>query len=200
MLPSDFTTTSFGRLRRRPWKLLAITVMLPSASCRVTRRESCSAASSRPCRSRVRPLARLVGSLNNVTPCPGVYFMRRLLWMSLNRRYPPSFHHTGPSAGPRSPPKPEASSWIGSDVAMILSSSGASCSILRAGACANARPVSANPPAAEAVCKRCRRDRPVFVRMSSLPFGLADHLHSTSAILHLLETDDILVILAGYSR
>src|SRR5580700_6342827 len=40
MLPSDFTTTSFGRLRRRPWKLLAITVRLPSSSCLVTRRVS----------------------------------------------------------------------------------------------------------------------------------------------------------------
>src|SRR5271154_917135 len=62
MDPSDFTTTSFGRLRRRPWKLLASTVMLPSTSLRVTRRESCSQARRRPWRSRVRPLARSVGS------------------------------------------------------------------------------------------------------------------------------------------
>jgi hypothetical protein len=38
MEPSDFTTTSLGRLRRRPWKLLATTVRLPSSSWRVTRR------------------------------------------------------------------------------------------------------------------------------------------------------------------
>src|SRR4029077_21187524 len=56
MQPSERTTTSFGRLSRRPRKLLATTVMLPSASWRVTRRLSCSQATSRPCRSRVRPL------------------------------------------------------------------------------------------------------------------------------------------------
>jgi len=86
MQPSDFTTTSLGRLSRRPWKLFAITVRLPSSSCRVTRRLSCSHASKRPWRSRVSPLARFVGSWNTVTPWPGTYFMRLLLWMSLNRR------------------------------------------------------------------------------------------------------------------
>ena len=86
MQPSDLTTTSFGRLSRRPWKLLATTVMLPSSSCRVTRRVSCSQATSRPCRSRVSPLARLVGSWNSDTPPPGTYFIRLLLWMSLNSR------------------------------------------------------------------------------------------------------------------
>src|SRR5437016_1324489 len=30
MQPSDFTTISFGRLNGRPWKLDAITVLLPS--------------------------------------------------------------------------------------------------------------------------------------------------------------------------
>src|SRR5262249_54719474 len=77
--PSDLTTTSLGRLSRRPWKLLAITVRLPSASCRVTRRLSCSHATRRPWRSLVNPLARFVGSLNVDTPCPGTYFMRLLL-------------------------------------------------------------------------------------------------------------------------
>ena len=86
MQPSDFTTTSFGRLSCRPWKLFATTVMLPSSSWRVTRRESCSQAISLPCRSRVSPLARFVGSWNTVTPAPGTYFMRLLLWMSLNSR------------------------------------------------------------------------------------------------------------------
>src|SRR5215469_16468221 len=129
MQPSDLTTTSLGRLSWRPWKLLATTVMLPSSSCRVTRRESCSQATSRPCRSRVKPLARLVGSSSNDTPLPGSYFMRRLLWMSLNTRWPPSRHHNGPSAGPCAPPNPSARSWIGSDAEMILSSSGADDSI-----------------------------------------------------------------------
>jgi hypothetical protein len=45
-----------------------ITVMLPSASWRVMRRESCSQSSSRPCRSRVRPLARLAGSVKTEEP------------------------------------------------------------------------------------------------------------------------------------
>src|SRR6516225_9342373 len=129
MQPSDLTTTSLGRLSWRPWKLLATTVMLPSSSCLVTRRVSCSQATSRPCRSRVRPLARLVGSNSNDTPLPGSYFMRRLLWMSLNTRWPPSRHHSGPSAGPCAPPKPSARSWIGSDLETIRSSSGASDSI-----------------------------------------------------------------------
>ena len=53
---------------------------------RVTRRVSCSHAIRRPFVSRVRPLARFDGSRSTVTPRPGVYFMRRLLWMSLNRR------------------------------------------------------------------------------------------------------------------
>src|SRR6266545_2486567 len=127
--PSDLTTTSLGRLSRRPWKLLAITVRLPSSSCRVTRRLSCSQAINRPWRSRVRPLARFVGSWNRDTPWPGTYFIRLLLWMSLNRRYRPSFHQTGPSAGPWGPPNPSASSRIGSDGAMIFSSSGPNCSM-----------------------------------------------------------------------
>jgi len=86
MAPSDFTTTSLGRLRRRPWKLFAMTVRLPSSSRRVTRRVSCSHEYKRPCRSRVSPLARLVGSRSTVTPCPGVYFIRLLLPISVNSR------------------------------------------------------------------------------------------------------------------
>ena len=55
-------------------------------SRRVTRLVSCSQAINLPCRSRVRPLARFVGSRKAVTPAPGSYFIRRLLWMSLNSR------------------------------------------------------------------------------------------------------------------
>src|SRR5258707_15558456 len=80
MQPSDLTTTSFGRFSCRPWKLLAITVRLPSGSSRVTRLVSCSHAINLPCRSRVRPLARFVGSRKAVTPAPGSYFIRLLLW------------------------------------------------------------------------------------------------------------------------
>src|SRR5260370_39601276 len=111
MQPSDLTTTSFGRLSWRPWKLLATTVVLPSSSRRVTRRLSCSQAISRPCRSRVRPLARLVGPRNSDTPLPGSYFIRRLLWTSLDRRSPPSFHHSDPPGGPSAPPKPSHRRW-----------------------------------------------------------------------------------------
>src|ERR1700730_17570489 len=50
--PSDLTTTSFGRFSCRPWKLLAITVRLPSTSSRVTRLVSCSQAINLPCRCR----------------------------------------------------------------------------------------------------------------------------------------------------
>src|SRR3984893_10615994 len=122
--------------------------MLLSSSCRVTRRESCSQATSRPCRSRVNPLARLVGSSSSDTPLPGSYFMRRLLWMSLKTRWPLSRHHSGPSAGPCGPPNPSARSWIGCEVAMIRSNSGASCSI-RFDDCA-----TAIPPLAKTSCER----------------------------------------------
>src|SRR5712692_10376820 len=85
MQPSDLTTTSLGRLSLRPWKLFAITVRLPSSSCRVTRRLSCSQASNRPCRSRVNPSARFVGSWNTVTLWPGVYFMHPIRFPRLRQ-------------------------------------------------------------------------------------------------------------------
>src|SRR5262245_35729153 len=46
--------------------------------------------------------------------------------MSLKTRYRPSFHQSGPSAGPSAPPNPSARSLIGCEVSTILSSSGAS--------------------------------------------------------------------------
>src|SRR6266542_646438 len=49
--------------------------------------------------------------------------------MSLNRRYRPSFHHSGPSAGPSGPPNPSARCRIGCEASSIFSSSGASASI-----------------------------------------------------------------------
>ena len=55
--PSDFTTTSFGEFSRLPANPSASTVMPPSYSVRVTRRVPCSQVTSRPCRSRVLPLA-----------------------------------------------------------------------------------------------------------------------------------------------
>ena len=59
--PSDFTTTSFGELRRRPSTASASTVTLPSYPVRVTRRPPCSQVTRRPCRSRVLPLAKSDG-------------------------------------------------------------------------------------------------------------------------------------------
>ena len=86
MLPSDLTTTSFGRFSFRPRYRSAMTVMLPSASSRSTQRLKWWQTTSRPCRSRVMPLALAVPSLSSEMPLPGSHFMRRLPWMSLNRR------------------------------------------------------------------------------------------------------------------
>ncbi len=57
MLPSLFTTTSFGEFSRLPSHESISTVTLPSYSVRVTRRPPCSHVTSRPWRSRVLPLA-----------------------------------------------------------------------------------------------------------------------------------------------
>src|SRR5215510_14214619 len=115
--------------------------MLPSSSSRVTRRLACSQATSRPWRSRVNPLASLVGSLYNVMPPPGAHLWRLLLALSLKRRkppsfhHPPAFHHTGPSATPLSfprssnPPKPPPNHSISSFSDTMRSSSAAFCSI-----------------------------------------------------------------------
>src|SRR5262245_24425834 len=55
--------------------------------------------------------------------------MRRLLPISLKMRQPSSCHHTGPSAGPRSPPKPRANSSISWFKSTRRVSPGACCSI-----------------------------------------------------------------------
>jgi hypothetical protein len=67
-------------------EMLGCGASLPSSSCRVTLRLSCSQAINRPWKSRVSPFARFVGSWNSDTPLPGSYFIRLLLWMSLNNR------------------------------------------------------------------------------------------------------------------
>src|SRR5258708_19669894 len=87
---------SFGRLSGWPLKLLASTVTVPSGSSRVIRRVNASHATSRPCVSRVIPLAQLVFSLKTEICWPGEYF--HPFWsVPRNKREPPSFHHTGPS-------------------------------------------------------------------------------------------------------
>src|ERR1700752_3953055 len=95
--PSDLQTTSFGELSGLPWYLSAITVVLPSYSVRVTCRESCSQVMSRPCRSRVLPLAKFDGLRKTLTaPVSSSQRMMRLLGMSLHNRKRPSPNHTGP--------------------------------------------------------------------------------------------------------
>ena len=85
--PSDFTTTSFGEFSRLPSKRSQITVIVPSYSVRVTRRLRCSQVTSRPCRSRVLPLALLDGLRNTlVAPVSSSQRSMRLLGMSLHSR------------------------------------------------------------------------------------------------------------------
>src|SRR6266436_572834 len=96
--PSDLTTMSFGELSGLPSNLSMSTVMLPSYSVRVTRRESCSQVTSRPWRSRVLPLALFDGLRKTLTaPVSSSHFITRLFGMSLHSRYLPSPNHTGPS-------------------------------------------------------------------------------------------------------
>src|SRR5215204_3258585 len=96
--PSDVTTTSFGELSRLPSNRSASTVIEPSYSVRVTRRPPCSQVRSRPCRSRVLPLAKAEGFRNILTaPVSSSHFMRLLLGMPLQRRKRPSPNQTGPS-------------------------------------------------------------------------------------------------------
>src|ERR1043165_6159982 len=96
--PSDLHTMSLGELSGLPSKRSAITVMLPSYSVRVTRRASCSQVRSRPCRSRVLPIALLEGLRNTLTaPVSSSHLRMRLLGMSLQRRYRPSPNQAGPS-------------------------------------------------------------------------------------------------------
>src|SRR2546426_8001229 len=98
MESSDLTTTSFGELRGLPSNSSSTTVMLPSCSVRVTRRESCSQVTRRPWRSRVLPLALFDGLRKTLTaPVSSSHFITRLLGMSLHSRYLPSPNHTGPS-------------------------------------------------------------------------------------------------------
>ena len=83
---------SLGAFRRLPSKLSASTLILPSRSVRVMRRVTeCSPLSSRPWRSRVLPLAWLA-PLRWVLKPPSfsLYFMMRLLGMSLSSRWPPT--------------------------------------------------------------------------------------------------------------
>src|SRR5881409_2217267 len=79
--------------------------------------------------TRDNPLAPLVDSCTTLAPAPGAHFMRRLLPISLNRRYPPSCHHSGPSAGPMSLPKPLANSSTSCPGDTIRSKAGCCCSM-----------------------------------------------------------------------
>src|SRR5262249_37761522 len=71
-----------------------------------------------------------------------------------------------PSAGPSSPPKPEASSWIDCDVSMIASRPGSSFS-MRLLVCARPLrpPAKARLPGAAAIGRLCRPENPLLVRL-----------------------------------
>src|SRR5260370_10594575 len=95
---SDLTMTSLGELRRLPSKRSMRIVIDPSYSVRVTRRVSCSQVTSRPCRSRVLPLALFEGLRKTLTaPVSSSHFRMRLLGMSLHNRHRRSPTQTGPS-------------------------------------------------------------------------------------------------------
>src|SRR5262245_47597170 len=99
--PSDFTTTSFGELSflpSTPSNRLHSTVSVPSCSVRVTCRPPCSQVTSRPCRSRVLPLAWFDGLRKTLTsPVSSSHLRMRLFGMSLHRRQRRSPNQTGPS-------------------------------------------------------------------------------------------------------
>src|ERR1700704_4139565 len=85
--PSDLTTISFGELSGLPSNLSISTVTVPSYSVRVTRLLSCSQVTSRPCRSRVLPLALFDGLRYTLArPVPSSQRMMRLLGISLQSR------------------------------------------------------------------------------------------------------------------
>src|ERR1700691_2920066 len=88
--------------------------------------------------------------------------------MSLNNRWPPSCHQSGPSAGPIAPPNPVASSWIGSDNEMILSSFGSNCS-MRVDDGARLPPDMTNPPVAMAISDAGWREMVGLAGMVLLP-------------------------------
>ena len=97
--PSLAQTMSLGEFNRLPLKVSASTVTLPSYSVRVTRRVRCSQASSRPWRSRARPLAKFDGARNTLVALVHSSQRRmRLFGMSDKSRNRPSPNHTGPSA------------------------------------------------------------------------------------------------------
>ena len=97
--PSEVTTTSLGRLRRMPIYLLAMTVTLPSSSTRVTRRKPCSQATSLPCASLVRPLAKLVGSREHRKLLTFHPLHRPAVTDVAPHEETALFPHTGPSPG-----------------------------------------------------------------------------------------------------
>src|SRR5262245_40159125 len=102
MVPSDFTTISFGLFRRLSLNLSARTVRVPSSATRDTQRPPCSAARRRPWRSRVSPFDFPVAWVVNSGPS-GSRRQRamRLFGMSLKKSAPP--RQIGPSVKPRPP-------------------------------------------------------------------------------------------------
>ena len=95
--PSDLTTMSFGLLNLFPLYVDASDVIVPSSSCRATRRRRICVNTSRPCRSNVMPFELSEGCNQGLTePSNGDQTSMRLRLMSLNRSPAPSFQ-SGPS-------------------------------------------------------------------------------------------------------
>src|ERR1700704_5227630 len=96
--PSDLQTMSFGELSGLPSKRSAITVIEPSCSVRVTRRESCSQVSRRPWRSRVLPLALFEGLRNTLTaPVSSSPLLDLVVGVVPRERVPPAADPPRPS-------------------------------------------------------------------------------------------------------
>src|SRR5271163_2738808 len=95
---SDFTTRSFGELKRLPFHLSARTVIEPLISVRVTRRVRCSQVTSRPWLSTLLPLELLERSRNTETWSEGsTSRIMRLFGMSDQTRWRPAANQAGPS-------------------------------------------------------------------------------------------------------
>jgi hypothetical protein len=94
-------TKSFGLLSCRPWNLLAITVLVPSSSCRVTRREPCLHAMSRV---PGQPVALFVGSWKMLTLTSWCVLQWRMKSTPHRGGHPPATRSGGEPGSPIRPP------------------------------------------------------------------------------------------------
>ncbi len=98
IVPSDFTTTSLGALKRLPCqRSTTVRCPEPSGAVRKTARRPCEQCSSEPSRSRVWPLVNSTRSRQTVMPSRADQRSIRSLGMSLHSTLSSSAIHTGPS-------------------------------------------------------------------------------------------------------